>query len=108
MQVAHNCPGGDNKRCVRHLMLLTPAEHGVDRMVKKQAASGDRNGARLHPERFPKGERHYRTGFTEQNVRDIRTLRAEGLSLKEIAARYAVGFTTISAIVRRQNWAHLE
>src|SRR6185437_6716082 len=36
--VGHNCPGGDIKRCIdpTHMLLLTRAEHGMDRIREGQ------------------------------------------------------------------------
>lgn len=50
--VCHNCPGGDNPRCVRpdHLFLGTAKENSEDMVMKGRSAVGDRNGSRTKPE----------------------------------------------------------
>ena len=55
--VCHNCPGGDNRRCVRpgHLFLGTAKQNSEDMVRKGRSATGDRNGSRTHPESYPKG-----------------------------------------------------
>lgn len=76
MCVLHNCPAGDNPRCVNpaHLWLGSRAENNRDRKAKGRgrapsgpahaatmrtvAARGDRNGARLHPGRLARGASH--------------------------------------------------
>ena len=57
LHVLHKC---DNPPCVQdeHLFLGTEADNAADRDAKGRQASGDRNGARLHPERMPRGEAH--------------------------------------------------
>ena len=52
--VCHNCPGGDNRLCVRpsHLFLGTAKENSEDMVKKGRSASGDRNGSRTHPEAY--------------------------------------------------------
>jgi hypothetical protein len=51
--VRHEC---DNPPCVRHLILGTSLENDLDRVKRGRSATGDRNGARLHRDRLPRGE----------------------------------------------------
>ena len=53
-----------------------------------------------------RGESHYATRFTEEEVRTIRRL-AGTVSQQELAKRYGVRQPTISKIVRRERWAHV-
>lgn len=74
LEVAHNCPGGDNKLCVNpaHMLLLTSVEHGRDRAAKRQMPSGDAHPARIYPERWSRGEQHYTHTHPELVVRGDR------------------------------------
>lgn len=76
-QVLHKC---DNRGCVNpnHLWLGTNLENRWD-MVSKG--------------------RHGGTKLTDENVREIRALRVEGLKLQEIADFYSVTKSTIWTIV---------
>jgi len=55
MNACHNCPGGDNRLCVRpsHLFLGTAKQNSEDMVRKGRSATGDRNGMRTHPEAYP-------------------------------------------------------
>ncbi|MGH2465391.1 MAG: HNH endonuclease [Candidatus Limnocylindrales bacterium] len=90
--VLHHC---DNPPCVRpdHLFLGDQAANMRDAHEK----------GRMHP-----GEAHGRHKLTEAEVLDIRIrYRAGGVRQIDLAAEFNVNRTTISAIVRRQLWAHL-
>ena len=121
MAVCHTC---DNPPCVRpdHLWLGTLAENIRDRDAKGRAATGDRNGARTHPERLPRGDNHFRrcrpdlvlrgsahgrARLTEDQVLDIRARCAAGETRKAVADSYGVGRTLISQIALRQIWRHI-
>ncbi|MBJ8023712.1 HNH endonuclease [Bacillus cereus] len=55
-----------------------------------------------------RGSKHHRSIFTEEDVQEIRLLRTEGSSYKELASRYACSETAIRDIVKRRRWAHVE
>lgn len=55
------------------------------------------------------GERHASTTLTADNVRQIRQLYANGnYRQKELAEMFGVGRTTVTQIVNRHNWKHLD
>lgn len=90
--VLHKC---DNPACVNpaHLELGDHAKNMHD------AAS------RL---RMARGERHGMARLTPDNVREIRRLRAAGISQKAAGARFGVARTTIQSIDRGDNWGWLK
>ena len=57
MHVRHTC---DNPPCVRidHLVIGTHADNMRDMSERKRAATGDRHGMRLHPDRRATGDKH--------------------------------------------------
>ena len=55
-----------------------------------------------------RGERTNNTPFTEHDIRQIRRRRADGVTLQAIADTYSCAISTISRIVHRQVWAHIE
>jgi hypothetical protein len=69
---------------------------------------GDRNGSRKHPESRPRGERVNTAVLTAELVRTIRQRVAAGEVQKDVAADIGVSRATVSRIVLRQHWKHIE
>jgi hypothetical protein len=91
VKVCHHC---DNRLCVNpaHLFLGTQADNVRD-MVEKQRG----------PDRH--GERNGRAKLTAGDVRFIRSSADSGVQL---ARRFGVTRTQISAIRKRQTWRHID
>lgn len=91
--VLHKC---DTPACVNpdHLFVGTHLDNGRDKA---------RKGRSWHPV----GALHGRSKFTESDVVEIRSMCRDGISLAEIASRYGVSDSTISAIKTRRNWNHV-
>lgn len=111
--VLHRC---DNPPCVRpdHLFLGTQRDNILDMHRKGRGATGDRNGARLHPERVPRGERHssrlhperLRRGenhpqarLSDGEVAEIRRLYSAGVSGRSLATMFGVRPGLVSQLV---------
>lgn len=86
--VAHRC---DNPPCVnpKHLFKATQSENLADMRRKGRANDVGQPG-----------ESHWKAKLTDQQVRDIRTLYKTGFSQSELGAKFGVGQTHISKIVR--------
>ena len=84
----HSC---HNRLCVNpyHLKIGTHLENMNDRMQTGRTARGERS----------------RSNLTSDQVREI---RASNESQETIASRFGVGQSTISRIVLRQVWAHID
>ena len=107
IQVHHTC---DNPACCNpnHLWLGTQKDNIKDCQTKGRAAIGERSGYRLHPERYPRGERQWYARFVEQDIRDIRTEHAAGgISQRALARKWDVNHATIGKIIRRETWKHV-
>lgn len=82
--VCHNCPGGDNPRCVNpdHMFLGTQADNM-------------RDAARKH--RIRSGANHPHVKLSEEDVREIRRLRGT-ITQRKLADRFHVSITQIANI----------
>lgn len=90
--VCHRC---DNRRCVNpdHLFLGTSEENTADRDAKSRQARGERQGL---------------SKLTESTVRDIRAALRRCDRQVDVARRFGVSQSLISAVKLRQVWGHVE
>lgn len=89
--VCHHC---DNPKCVRpdHLFVGSAADNAHDRDHKGRSARGANNGnARLD----------------SATVSEIRRLKADGASERQLARQFGVSNRTIGRVVRRECWRHV-
>ena len=93
--VCHDCPGGDNPRCVNpaHLFLGTPADNTADAVAKGRMAKGERCG---------------QAKLTDATVVEIRGLYAAGgETFRSLASRFKVGYTAVRSAIHRLTWKHI-
>lgn len=99
------CHGCDWPFCVRHLFMGTRSENQLDMKQKGRAASGDRNGSRLHPELILRGERHPMAKITWDIVKQIRSYAAEHERSGVVLARkFSLSTSMVKNIIRGVNW----
>ena len=120
MFACHTC---DNPPCCNplHLFEGTHQDNVDDRQAKGRSAIGDHNGARLHPERMPRGDAHParripglrqgarngRARLTEADVRAIRKQLAAGTRWIDIAAEFGISKPAVSHIAAGRTWSHV-
>ena len=92
--VLHSC---DNPSCINpnHLFLGTHQNNVDDMMAKRRNIP-------------PRGSMQGQSKLTEDDVREIRKLLDQGLSYRDIAARYNVTNGNIYLIKHNRRWSHLE
>jgi len=103
--VCHEC---DNRACVNpgHLYLDTQKGNLADMYARGRGPTGERSGPAQWRFLYT-GEANGRAKLTEAQVKEIRAACAAGERQCDVAARYGVGQTAISDIVRRRKWRHV-
>ena len=106
LYVCHHC---DNPRCVRpdHLFLGTNSDNILDGVRKGRAATGDRSGPRLYPERMIRGEQHHSAKLTATDIVSIRAQAAQGIRPARIAKAFNVAHSSIAKILYGRSWRHI-
>lgn len=105
--VCHKC---DNPPCYRpsHLFLGTQKDNLQDMVKKGRAAFGDRNGARTHPDKHIKGEKHVNAKLNLNDVVNIRKYYSEKkFNIYELAKKYKVSAATISLTINKKRYANI-
>jgi hypothetical protein len=118
----HHAAHGDNDKSnnvLGNLRWATCSENMQDKRQHGTAPLGDRNGARLYPERLargakngkhtrpektPRGERH---GCARLTTQQVIAIRSDTRSERKIAEVYGVTRGAITGIKRRKTWGHV-
>jgi hypothetical protein len=112
--VLHRC---DNPACVNpaHLVLGSQIDNMTDRQTKGRTASGDRSGARRHPELVARGDRNGTrtkpwsrpTALSEKQVIEVIKKLRDGRTVRSLSDEYGVGLNTVARIKqgRTKKWA---
>lgn len=91
--VRHKC---DNPPCSnpKHLMLGSHAENTQDKIARNRQAR-------------PRGESNPSAKLDENCIREIRSRRAEGETISNLAQYFSVSETQIGRIVSGEHWPHV-
>lgn len=118
----HHAAHNDGVKANNHrgnVRWATGSENMLDKRAHGTAPVGDRNGARLYPERLargvrngkhtkpectPRGERH---GCARLTAEQALSIRADTRPQRVIAASYGVSRGAVVAIKTRKTWRHI-
>lgn len=112
LSVLHHC---DVPRCVRrdHLFLGTHLDNMRDMTAKgrnvfqQKPWLGGGGWQNKYPDRVLRGERHGRSKLTQEAVRTMRQLRADGIAYSDIAVRFNIAKSTARDAIVGFHWGHL-
>ena len=95
-QAAH-WDGNKTNNVLTNLRWATSSENNLDKK---------RHGTFTNPRRY--GEKNHKAKLTVAKVREIRRLHGiEGRSMGSLAREHGVSVQSISAVIARRNWAHV-
>jgi len=104
--MCHTC---DTPACVNpsHLFIGNHQINYDDMVAKNRVAKGYKFQATMYPERRPRGVNHPKAKLTEEQVREIRILSANGKTQRHLAKVYGVGKNAIQCIIENKTWRHV-
>jgi len=99
--ICHHC---DNPACYRpiHLFAGSHRDNAKDCVAKGRHVCS----FKLYPEIIQRGEKHHNSILNDAIIRQIREL-SETMKQADIGARFGIGQTHVSQIVRRKIWGHV-
>lgn len=111
VHILHHC---DNPSCCNpdHLFMGNQRINNKDRDQKKRAASGDKNGARTHPEKNSfiknrgsglRGTKHPMAKLTEEQIRDILKAYPSAPIKTHLADSYEISLTHLQRLAKKHN-----
>lgn len=92
--ILHKC---DNRKCCNpyHLFAGTKGDNVRDMYAKGRGKGGAKKGRKAF-------------SLTEEQVREIRHLAANGLRYPALAKQFGISISAISMIVTHKRWSHVE
>lgn len=87
----------------KDLVKTNPRLDNLEFLTHRENADHASQGGVIH-----KGENHWNSKITEEDVRAIRRLSAEGMSYKDISDKYPLSIEAIGRITLGKSWKHVK
>lgn len=102
-------PNPENKSQVNHVNGIKD-DNRVENLEWNTHTENMRHARKngLFPKEHNRGINHGSTSLTENDVIEIRKLRTNGKTLREIALQYNMTLPGVSGITNRHNWKHIK
>lgn len=107
----HTC---DNPICCNpsHLIPGTTLQNYQDLVERGDPPlppllTGDEHWSHKHPERVRRGDKANRVKLTENEVRELRRLREDGMSYAQLGEKFSITPQGAFRIVKRLVWSHV-
>jgi hypothetical protein len=107
-RIAHGTSNhGDRNPARLHPERLKRGDAHPLRLHPERVLRGDRNPSRQHPERMARGERVGGARLTAASVAAIRAALAGGEEQRAVARRYGVSQSTVWRVLHGKTWRHV-
>jgi hypothetical protein len=107
--ICHTC---DNPPCVNpaHLFLGSTRDNAIDGRSKGRGPGAHLKPASHHPEAMPRGERHWNSKYTPEQIAAVRTLFDSGMRQCDIMRAMNIPRRVVQRLVmyRGKHWAHIK
>jgi predicted DNA-binding protein (UPF0251 family) len=107
--VCHHC---DNPPCVRpdHLFTGSQSDNIKDAVRKGRVIRPPQDTITSNhpPETVARGERHGKSKLTAEKVREMRLLRAEGWTHRQLAVHFGISRGTVGFVLNGTTWQHIQ
>jgi hypothetical protein len=94
-------------RGAKHSATIRQGDEHWTRTAPDGLARGDEHWTRRLPGALARGEQSGAAKLTEDQVREIRRLAAEGWSQPKLGRRFGVVHATVGRIIRGKGWSHV-
>jgi hypothetical protein len=103
-EIVHHIDGNRHNNAPNNLRVMTQGEH------MREHGLGVPGLALAHQPwtKRPKGEALSFAKLTDEAIRDIRARVATGESQKSVAARHGITQPSVSRVVHRKRWSHVQ